>query len=143
MKKKNIFISSYYFPTDIEKNKLTTTVDSYISGPSVDLYDLLLIRPRINNIIYFRYPLLSRKSNLKLIIQGRIEKYEFFHELPIIKLSWYKSQHQNFLQTFLYKLGEIYYLTKALKKYSKIKFDYVWTTESIQFLVAKIFFLEK
>jgi glycosyltransferase involved in cell wall biosynthesis len=138
-KKINIFIGSYYFSDNVT-DTLIANRNSYISGPSVDLYDFLLTRSDINNIVYFRYPLLSKSGNSKLILEGRINNNKFFHVLPVVKLSWYKSEHQSFFQTIFFKLGEIYYLTRSLKKYSEIKFDYVWTTESIQLLVAKIFF---
>ncbi len=140
MKKNNFFLASYYFPSNNGKND---NLNSYMSGPSVDLYDYLLKKEEFENIIFFRFPLLTKKRDKKLIVQGRINKEKFFDEFPVKTFVNYQSQHQSILQTFVYKLSECYYLFKVFKKYSGLEFNCIWTTESVQLLTTRILFKKK
>ena len=122
--KNKILLSSYYFDTD--------NIDSYLSGPSVDLVNYL--NEKGYEIYYFRYPLINSKKKKKFIIQKiyrsktKTLKIIEFENKHISSRSFYKL-----IPTILYKLREfliILYHANKLKK----KVEIIWCTESISLL---------
>lgn len=130
--KVSIFLSSYYISIDNEK-------DSYLSGPSLDLFDYLNERRDKYNTVYFRYPLTT-------LLDKRIKKTIIIYE---IINGLYKKKFINFEIPFLFrkfnsiniiinKFLEIFFITKYLIN-NRINFDIFFTTDSIQFLTTYFF----
>lgn len=130
--KVSIFLSSYYISIDSEK-------DSYLSGPSLDLFDYLNEKRNKYNTVYFRFPLAT-------LLDKKIKKTIIIHE---IINGLYKERFINFEIPFLFrkfnsiniiisKFLEIFFITKYLIN-NKINFDIFFTTDSIQFLTTYLF----
>ena len=130
--KVSIFLSSYYVSIDSEK-------DSYLSGPSLDLFDYLNEKRNKYNTVYFRFPLAT-------LLDKKIKKTIIIHE---IINGLYKERFINFEIPFLFrkfnsiniiisKFLEIFFITKYLIN-NKINFDIFFTTDSIQFLTTYLF----
>lgn len=121
----NFFISSYYTEGD--------DLNSYLSGPSVDLVDYL--KGKNKDLIYFRFPLFNQNKKKKIIIEfikGSLTKKKIINFT--INDFFLKKDYSNSLITITYyKILEIYFLVKIFNKVKKIN-KIVWSTDSIQFL---------
>lgn len=130
--KKSFLILSYYFESD--------DPNSYMSGPSVDYFKYLQTRSDIENITYFRFPLINEKKYSNIIIEEFQNDKLVIHKFKFKKITNYKFGNQTIFETIIYKFHEIFYILKYifLGKYKK-KFDIIWTTESSQLLISRIF----
>jgi glycosyltransferase involved in cell wall biosynthesis len=125
----SIFLSSYYIHFPNEE-------DSYLSGPSVDMFDYLKKNSSKYNTVFFRFPLLTRldPNTEKIIIINEIIDSSCNKEFIKFRIPYFLSKIYQ-IHFIIYKVLEIFFLIKYFVK-KKNFFDLFIATDSIQFLTA-------